>query len=535
MQEKTLYTVVVADDEDELRQAVCQMTPWEELGFRLVGDANNGLDALELVEKLEPDLLLTDIRMPFISGIELAREVREIRPSMHIAFLTGFDDFEYAKQAIQYNIISYMLKPLTTQGLSEELRRIHEKIDQSFAGFRQQEKPRADRESFLMPLLLDEYAYGAQPEGREEALRRGAVESGLLRDPEDRSQFTVMLTVFTNRDGVNRTEPTSVHAVAVLAEKYLRHVCFYAGGKVVTLLLGTAGEFKKYVHILADEQTQMAERVLLRHCGVGVSQAVGKLSDLHAAYREAVEALSCNRPGESSVHFITDVRYPVTVDMEVMALALDGVVNACRSGDKAALAAALDQMVGPNPSRNWLDTAALQVVSEVSRLLYSVVGSEAMGELRDQGKLPELGMRYTSPQALRESLTQFCSGAMDLMSSQQKKGGSLICRRALEVIDQNYMDEGLSLVSLSGMLDVSPNYLSACLKKAAGESFINLLIKRRMDVAQELLRATSLKIQEVAARCGYSDQHYFSYCFKKYCGISPNALRRQLAEKSVGE
>lgn len=97
MQEKGLYTVVVADDEDELREAVCKMLPWEKLGFRLVGEAGNGLDALELVEQLEPDLLLTDIRMPFISGIELARQVREIHPSMHIAFLSGYDDFEYAK------------------------------------------------------------------------------------------------------------------------------------------------------------------------------------------------------------------------------------------------------------------------------------------------------------------------------------------------------------------------------------------------------------------------------------------------------
>ena len=100
MADKNIYTVVVADDEDELREAVCTMIPWEALGFHLVGNASNGLDALELVERLEPDLLLTDIRMPFISGIELARQVREIRPAMHIAFLSGFDDFEYAKQAI---------------------------------------------------------------------------------------------------------------------------------------------------------------------------------------------------------------------------------------------------------------------------------------------------------------------------------------------------------------------------------------------------------------------------------------------------
>ena len=124
MAPKTTYTVVAADDEDELREAMCTMIPWRELGFCLVGSAGNGLDALQLVEKHEPDLLLTDIRMPFISGIELARQVREVRPATHIAFLSGYDDFEYAKQAIQYNIISYMLKPLTVQGLGEELRNI---------------------------------------------------------------------------------------------------------------------------------------------------------------------------------------------------------------------------------------------------------------------------------------------------------------------------------------------------------------------------------------------------------------------------
>lgn len=111
---KTLYTVIVADDEDELRDAVCSMIPWEDCGFRLVGSASNGLDALQLVEKLEPDLLLTDIRMPFISGIELARQVREVRPATNIAFLSGFDDFEYAQQAIQYQ--HYQLYAQTPYG-----------------------------------------------------------------------------------------------------------------------------------------------------------------------------------------------------------------------------------------------------------------------------------------------------------------------------------------------------------------------------------------------------------------------------------
>lgn len=176
MADKNIYTVVVADDEDELREAVCTMIPWEALGFHLVGNASNGLDALELVERLEPDLLLTDIRMPFISGIELARQVREIRPAMHIAFLSGFDDFEYAKQAIQYNIISYMLKPLTMDGLAAELKAIHEKIDARYAGLRRAGSAHADRAALIIPLVLARYENA--PENLETRLRQG---SGRLR------------------------------------------------------------------------------------------------------------------------------------------------------------------------------------------------------------------------------------------------------------------------------------------------------------------------------------------------------------------
>lgn len=122
-----MYTIVVADDEEELRRAIIRKIDWESIGFRVVGEAENGIEALELVEREEPDLLLTDIRMPFVSGIELARQVREVRPTTQIAFLSGFDEFSYAQQAIQYNIISYMLKPITMTDLTEELKKINKR------------------------------------------------------------------------------------------------------------------------------------------------------------------------------------------------------------------------------------------------------------------------------------------------------------------------------------------------------------------------------------------------------------------------
>ena len=130
------YTIVVADDEEEIRRSLIRKVDWDEAGFRVVGEAENGIEALELVEKLEPDLLLTYLKMPFVSGIELARQVREIRPTMQIVFLSGYDDFTYAQQAIQYNIISYMLKPISAKEVTEELKKFIKKWKRSFRSLR---------------------------------------------------------------------------------------------------------------------------------------------------------------------------------------------------------------------------------------------------------------------------------------------------------------------------------------------------------------------------------------------------------------
>ena len=111
-----------------------------------------------------------------------------------------------------------------------------------------------------------------------------------------------------------------------------------------------------------------------------------------------------------------------------------------------------------------------------------------------------------------------------------KNNVTLIVEQALEIIEKNYMNPDLSLVSIGAEIGVSPNYLSASIKKIAGNTFIDLLSKKRIDVAKEHLLHSNMKIREVAERCGYSDQHYFSYCFKKYTGMSPNTCRRQNAE-----
>ena len=160
MNKQNLLSVVVADDEQELLGAVCQLIDWAGIGFKLVGRASNGLDALQLVEELQPDFLLTDIHMPFISGTALAAQVKAVQPLIQVAFLSGYDEFEYAQQGIASEVIAYLLKPISMAQLTQELIEIHRKIEKKQADFSAARQDVSNHQAVAAAMLLDEFRAG---------------------------------------------------------------------------------------------------------------------------------------------------------------------------------------------------------------------------------------------------------------------------------------------------------------------------------------------------------------------------------------
>ena len=408
-----IYTVVVADDEEELREAVCRMINWEKIGFRLVGSAGNGLDALQLVEQLQSDLLLTDIRMPFISGTELARSVRELQPLISIAFLSGYDDFEYAQRAIENRVISFLLKPISMEELTEALREIHAKMEQHFLEMRPVDV-HISKHLTTACLLLDPY-YECSTEEAEELLH----ESGMVFTPP------YVLSVFSIL--VRHADQSAAHMIDRILRKYYSCYSFASGGRILSLVISEDG-FERLGNAL-DELYYVCRRMLDENCILGISRIYSSLRSCRDACREAIETQQ--KAAEPGIF---------------------------RGEEPAAAAGA------------------------------AVSGS---------------------------------------VGSPVRDGVRSLCQQAMRIIASEYQDESLSLSSVSDRLHVNPNYLSANMKKYAGDTFINLLIRERMEHALQILQQSgSVRIAEVAAACGYSDQHYFSYCFKKYHGISPIKLRR---------
>ena len=408
MNKQNLLSVVVADDEQELLGAVCQLIDWEGIGFKLVGRASNGLDALQLVEELQPDFLLTDIHMPFISGTALAAQVKAVQPLIQVAFLSGYDEFEYAQQGIASEVIAYLLKPISMAQLTQELIEIHRKIEKKQADFSAARQDASNYQAVAAAMLLDCYFYA----GREENLK-ALSRMGLA--PESIRSVTVAALSCADADA--QACQTALGA----AEKFLsrQYPCrgFCSAGRIVLLLTSENGFLQ--LHAAIDELRRALKRLLDLDVSAGISKEHAPDSDFHEAYKEAMEALK-------------------TAETESGFCAADG-----QSG--------IDQL----------------------------------------------------------------------------------CGRVLQIIDKEYMDETLTLQSVSERLHVSASYLGPNIKKNAGDTFINLLIRKRMAVALNLLQSSDSRIAEIARRCGYSDQSYFGYCFKKFYGVSPAKMRQEREQKGA--
>lgn len=408
MDKQNLLSVVVADDEQELLGAVCQLIDWEGIGFKLVGKASNGLDALQLVEELQPDFLLTDIHMPFISGTALAAQVKAVQPLIQVAFLSGYDEFEYAQQGIASEVIAYLLKPISMAQLTQELIEIHRKIEKKQADFSAARQDASNYQAVAAAMLLDCYFYTGRVENLKALSRMGLA-------PESIRSVTVAALSCADADA--QACQTALGA----AEKFLsrQYPCrgFCSAGRIVLLLTSENGFLQ--LHAAIDELRRALKRLLDLDVSAGISKEHAPDADFHEAYKEAMEALK-------------------TAETESGFCAADG-----QSG--------IDQL----------------------------------------------------------------------------------CGRVLQIIDKEYMDETLTLQSVSDRLHVSASYLGPNIKKNAGDTFINLLIRKRMAVALNLLQSSDSRIAEIARRCGYSDQSYFGYCFKKFYGVSPAKMRQEREQKGA--
>lgn len=523
------YTVLVVEDEINQRKALVERVDWAAAGFEIVGQAENGADALDKVELLEPDLILTDIKMPLINGLELAARVRELRPATQIVILSGYESFEYAKTAIDCNIISYLLKPISASELSEELFEIHRRMDERIGGIMNKENvdmaqqiKRLEVTEFLQPLMLG----GLQESVNHEKLNARAKELGIVSDGESFC-FAVLVSKYKNSDGTYSASPEHVLFADSILRKYIHSDSFCVFGRIVTLAVcKDMNDFENELELPLRELVQTSQRVMHELCTVGVSRSFERLSECPAAYFQAITARRYTSDGAGPIRFIDDQEKDEKFEFEYVeksALKIEQLLKVGRDGELESFINALYENNTPE-NANLL---VVQIIATVCRVVNSTSDINSLSELIEQNPIFTRITSYISESGMKNELITFCTHAKKIISQSQRRDSEILCDRVIQIIDSRYSDETLSLTEVSTELAVSPNYLSALIKKEKKKNFVALLTEKRMKAAYDMLVCSSMKVLEISQRCGYSDQHYFSYCFKKFYGYSPNKLRSE--------
>ncbi len=414
--------------------------------------------------------------------------------------------------------------------LTQELVKIREKIDAAFLEFEEKHTEQTERTDFLIPLILDEFQ-DVSGKNQEQKLLEQAGSCGFFRGISFPADYVVIITSLYDEGGENCTSQGHIHSVDIILRKYLRSVSFYSGGKVISLLAGTSHSFDKYLHIALEEVIQNVERILQKKCSIGVSRVTDRLSGLHEAYREATNAGSYFEKEVSGVHFLADEEPVQSVNVDHISSAVSEIKNLIRSGSKEQLKDCLMQLFNAVRQEKMpvatLNLVLLQLIADIGQSSPTIADSEKDPNVEKYMQLQQMFVFSGTLDEAENKFVALCLDVQETIVNQRRKSSTILCEKAVQMIESEYGNQEMSLNYVSGRINVSPNYLSAMLKKKKGKSFVDLLTAKRMNAAREMLLYSPLKIREISEKCGYNDQHYFSYCFKKYMGISPGAMRQQ--------
>jgi len=533
-----LYRIILVDDEEEVRKGIIRKIDWAAAGFQVVGDAENGEDALEKIENLEPDVVLTDIRMPYMDGLVLTEKIRQKYPSIKVLIFSGYDDFEYAKRAIKLNVTEYILKPVNVEELTLILKRIKHNLDEEIE---QKRNVNLLRESYKnsLPIIREHFLNDVvqgnlPPETVEEKLEEynipiaGAkkwVAAVINVEPEVHTEEKT-LSLHEEQELI----PISVRQlVEGKLDEYCRSVMFSVSGELVAL--AAIDEYNSQTGLIAvlGDICKESKRILEVPITIGIGHSCTDLQDISSSFRSAQNALGYKAIiGAGSTIYINDVEplhygkllFDSKDESELIAAIKFGPEEKIKSVVKGIVGKMDDAKVHVGQYQMY----SLNVISCITRLTqqYDMTLSELMGE---EGSFLNITDTIQKRDDFYHWLLKAARSINHSISEERDNTTKNIINEAKQYIMDNYQNPDLSVEMLCRHLHMSPAYFSTVFKKETGQAYIAYLTEVRLNKAVELLNTTDDKTYIIASKVGYQEQNYFSYVFKKRFGISPSKYR----------
>jgi two-component system response regulator YesN len=548
-----VYKVFLVEDEIIVREGIRNNIPWDKTAYTLAGEAPDGEMALASIKDIKPDILITDIKMPFMDGLALSRIVKKTLPWIKIIILSGHDEFEYARKAISIGVEEYLLKPVSSQDMLEVLDKIAARIDEEkekLLGIEHLKKQVQSHEDVLREWWLRDLVNGLIPAAE---IVEQARELGL--DLIARSYIVALIGILpppgSAGEKQNRQEPRLLPVKMILksiTEKYSNVILFQGDEKKhVMLIKGTTQEGEAaYSREFVDAHESIEESVY------SIAQAIKYAVERDTEYQVAVGiGPTVERLGEIGRSFYSA---RLIIDRQaalgLAQIADDRNISAGERFDRTGLL-----NIDGDPLLARLKYAAKKDVDSIVRdytklledsprdslmLEYYIFGdiivaaSKIIEELGGDIKqiIPfslnpyEIKEIINSREIFYEKIRSLFNAIIEFRESQTGGRYQAVILKAKAYIEFNYRNQDISLHTVASHVGISPNHLSTVFAQETGENFIEYLTRVRIEKAKQLLANTTMKSADIAYETGFNDPHYFSFIFKKNTGVSPREYRQ---------
>lgn len=527
------YKVLIADDEYWTREKLRNMILWEKYGLEFLEPAVNGEDALQSIEEYRPDILITDINMPFLDGVQLLTEVGKKYPDIVTFVISGYDDFDYVRDTFMSGAINYLVKPVTKIELIKAVVKALEKI--------------SERENEQLELL--KAASVIQDSEFSQMIQRREVPENSFRSTDNFMEFAEMSLMLIKIHNLQEAIRASGHDRNLISYNIKKEIkaAFNNENLIVFNNIYRLNEFIVVTDKSKRDLIKTAEKIRFRFSTfikscitICISAQSYSMESIHMAYVEAIgilmtrkyclkdEVLISDRTGGEKEKVVAHFKPDYEKHLK----------NALRTGDVELIKKIVFKWTGliKCQKNGWSYLEAKQTVRQVLTILLDyVIQKQGFMKVADVESFLETIEKTTESldlQLLCEMLEEVIEYLIPEKEEHTTNAMAEIVHQAAGWIDEHYSEE-MSLAMLAERYHVASTYFSRMFRQEIGESLILYITRRRVEKAKEYIRNSDMNLTEIAFVVGYDDYAYFSRVFKKSTGVSPRDYKSQCREEKM--
>lgn len=536
-----MYRILLVDDEILVREAIKENIDWKSMDCELVGDCENGRQAADFVKEHPVDIVLTDILMPYMDGMELSHFLHDNYPEIVIVIFSGFGEFEYAKKAIQYNVSEYLLKPVTAMELREVIGKMKEKVDQQ-----RKEKKRLEdlkktskdyhKNALVIRSKAIEALVSCTRDVQESVEELAGMGITLEADSYRVAVFDMDLYSEIHKIDMEKRQESALMAFVLfnVADEIIKEknagIAYQEGNnRVCILCMGErTRDFSDEIYALCEKIQQKVKEVIGIEVSAGIGGWVRTPGELIRSHEQAEKAIGLRYLLGGNLLIDTEElnserNLSLLQPLEEM---MDGIRNGNAREMNHALSVMKKSIMEARMDKSQV-CVCLQMILRHAGSCWEAVTSEDEDLFH---KREVLMGKVTEQKTFEEAFAmaeEYVHEVFDRCTSLNSSNGQKQAVIAMDYIRKHYMEQELSLNEICSYLNISTSYFSTIFKDATGGTFLEFLGKIRMEKAKELLEQTTMKNYEIAEKVGFSDPHYFSISFKKMTGKTPTEYAKE--------